>query len=570
MISIFKKIFGKSEPKVAVPAPVVATPTPSAPMPTIEVAHLSLAAIVARFPDELKPLLLNEPDAAATVALPMPTILKQLPAGSVKMSLASLHRQAHGLIRPLPPGDKRSVDVPLAEVFRHVRPEALRRRPDQRQVDVPNNGFNLFGDSTNPYAISPDDHMQEVSLGAPSFGEEEAAPVEAPVGAPRVLKMDEGLQNHFGNGSTASSGSVASEEESAQEEAPESPQDTMPRAIAPPADFNLAAPAPTRTPTPFPFVPAPKPVAAPAPVAAPVEEAPVTKPTGPTLLVPLFGLSPNWPEALRAEIEALDRATQVTLPMNEISAGLAKGRVSFAWKQIFAWLDPEPAAGTAIPGDTALQLPLKVVAPAFLAATKKPETERKTIAMDESIPSLFTDGRPAPELTPAEPVETAEEPVAESATDAPEASEAPAVHAEPPAEPAPSRTPESVGELFGEPHKTNWTPAELVAGIVKLPGVSGAIVALQEGLPVAASLPEGVKGEVVAAFLPQIFARLNQYAGEMRLGDVDDLLFTTHGAHCQIYRLGYIYFAVLGIAGEALPWHELQLVTQELARQTHK
>src|SRR5579862_8841114 len=94
MLSIFKKIFGKTEPKVIAPAPPAAPPRPSATMPTIEVAHLSLAAIVARFPDELKPLLVREPETAATVALPMPTILKQLPAGSVKMSLASLHRQA--------------------------------------------------------------------------------------------------------------------------------------------------------------------------------------------------------------------------------------------------------------------------------------------------------------------------------------------------------------------------------------------------------------------------------------------------------------------------------------------
>ena len=84
------------------------------------------------------------------------------------------------------------------------------------------------------------------------------------------------------------------------------------------------------------------------------------------------------------------------------------------------------------------------------------------------------------------------------------------------------------------------------------------------------SLPDGVKSDVVAAFLPQIFARLNQYAGEMRLGDVDDLLFTTHGAHCQIYRLGYVYFAVLGKPGESLPWHELRLISEELARQTNK
>jgi predicted regulator of Ras-like GTPase activity (Roadblock/LC7/MglB family) len=133
-----------------------------------------------------------------------------------------------------------------------------------------------------------------------------------------------------------------------------------------------------------------------------------------------------------------------------------------------------------------------------------------------------------------------------------------------------TRAPETVGEIFGDPTKEEFTPAEIIAGTVKLPGVAGAIVALQEGLPVAHSLAEGIKSEVIAAFLPQIFARLNQYSGEMKLGDVDDLLFTTHGAHCQIYRLGFVYFAVLGKTGEGLPWHELRLIAAELARQTNK
>ena len=138
-------------------------PAPAAtPIPTIEVAHLSLPAIIERFPDELKSLLTGTPAADATVALPIPTILKQLPTGAVKMSLASLHRQAHGLIKPLPPGDKRSVDIPLAEIFRHVRMDLLRRRADQRYMDVPEIGFNLFGDTANPYAVAPDDQMSEV------------------------------------------------------------------------------------------------------------------------------------------------------------------------------------------------------------------------------------------------------------------------------------------------------------------------------------------------------------------------------------------------------------------------
>src|SRR6187200_2597585 len=120
MLTILKKLFGKAAPKASIPTETVPA-APSTPLPAIEVAHLSLGAITARFSDEFKPLLVSEPGAAATVALPMPTILKQLPAGCVKMSLATLQRQSQGLIRPLPPGDKRMVDVPLAEIFRHVK-----------------------------------------------------------------------------------------------------------------------------------------------------------------------------------------------------------------------------------------------------------------------------------------------------------------------------------------------------------------------------------------------------------------------------------------------------------------
>jgi predicted regulator of Ras-like GTPase activity (Roadblock/LC7/MglB family) len=129
------------------------------------------------------------------------------------------------------------------------------------------------------------------------------------------------------------------------------------------------------------------------------------------------------------------------------------------------------------------------------------------------------------------------------------------------------KPPSKLGELFGQPSKLHWPPAEIIEHTVQLPGVAGAIVALQEGLQVAHSLPAGIKSEVVAAFLPQIFARLNQYAEEMKLGDVDDLLFTTHGAHCQIYRLGFLYFAVIGRPGEPLPWRELRIISEELARE---
>ncbi len=525
MLTIFKKLFVKAAPKAAAPtspAPLVSQPTP---MPSIEVAHLSLAAITTRFGDDLKPLLAGEPDTSATVALPLPTILKQLPAGCVKMSLASLQRQAHGLIKPIPQGDKRMVDVPLAEVFRHVRPHALRRRPDQRPAIVPENGYSLFGDATNPYALAPDDESQPQVVDL----SKELAAADTPEGS-RVLKMDEGLREHFDNASPAAS---------------------QPTPAASPSELKLETPA-----------------AGPRVVAAPLDlggnkpaAAPIPKPEGPTLELKVGLLAASWPEAIRVEIEALDLATIVVLPAGDVSTGLAKGRVVFSWAQIRAWLEPATEAPTAADENTALSLPLKIVAPAFLSASKTPKAERKSVDVDASIPALFSGGRepePAPEIAPA--------------PDAP-ASEAPP---EPVAEPAvvarpdPHKVPETVGEIFGQPQKRDWTPTEMVAGVVKLPGVAGAIVALQEGLQVAASLPDGVKSEVVAAFLPQIFARLNQYSGEMKLGDVDDLLFTTHGAHCQIYRLGYVYLAVLGKPGESLPWHELRLISEELARQTHK
>ena len=76
-------------------------------VPTVETAQLSLAAILAKFPDDLKPCIQQMPDPTATVALPVPTILKQLPSCTVKMSLASLYRQAPaGVFKP---GDRKSV-----------------------------------------------------------------------------------------------------------------------------------------------------------------------------------------------------------------------------------------------------------------------------------------------------------------------------------------------------------------------------------------------------------------------------------------------------------------------------
>ena len=74
-------------------------------VPSVEIAHLSLAAILEKLPVDLRGCVQQLPDASVTVTLPVPTILKQLPSCSVKISLASLSRQAPaGTFKPGPPG----------------------------------------------------------------------------------------------------------------------------------------------------------------------------------------------------------------------------------------------------------------------------------------------------------------------------------------------------------------------------------------------------------------------------------------------------------------------------------
>ena len=595
MLTLFKKIFGRAEKKPATPLLSPAgTPPPGLTQfestiqsAKIEVARLSLVALVAKFPEDVRALIAKAPDEKATVALPIQTIVMQLPSGVVRMSLASLHRQAPpGVFKPLPAGDKRMIEVPLVEVFKHVKPTVFKRRADQRSSELPPEDLALFNDRHKPKADAP-----------------AAAPKAAPAAAKPPVE----------SASKPIAGLVAPPPEGATMPAP-----TAMRVVAPPSDFKVEPATPAAA-KPAETKPAPASEASPGGADAP-------------LVLPIAPLSAQWPDPIRKELAALDPATTEALPTGEVKSGLARGRIALKWGQIHSALTPQPSEASSIEPSTELLLPLKVVAPAFLAQSKRPGAPRKSVEVDATIPALFNKStaqpvaeavltpleEPVVEAAPAteedrsqktEPALSAAEGVSATAPseegvrsqesevreDTPTAnattehsanensvSETPAnetpvaeppiasAAAETPAEPAPTTPASGVGAAFGEPEKDHWTPAELVARVVKLPGVAGAVIALQEGFQVAQALPEGINAETVSAFLPQIFGRLNQYAGEMKLGEVDDLLFTTRGAHCLIYRLGTLYFAVLGQPGASLPWHQLRLVAAELSRQVQK
>lgn len=506
------------------------------------------------------------------------------------------------------------VEVPLPEIFRHVNPGLLPRR-EQRRMEVPEDAVGLFGDTANPYALAP---------GAPEPAV--ATPRAVPTPQARSLQPPTEMRVSTAPKKPSSPAPVA--------------RAATPRVISPPAGFS-------------------NPAATPAPDS-----------NEPPLVLPIAQLAAQWPEPIRSEALAMNGAT-VALPASIVTSGLAKGKVTFSWGQIRALLNPAVDSPTEGREATELLLPLKVVAPAFLAYSR-PKTPRKSFEMDPTIPALFSGGNapppteappveapaeePAPvaaeiapavpeviapsadlvQPTPAEP-ETEPQPEVESIASAPEVAEpapqaeaapveekvveppvvetpaislvAPDVAAapeekvatapeakparqkktaraidtvapatEPAAEEAPvrraepvsfapapgTRSSQTLGEILGNPDKKDWSPPELVRATVKLEGVAGAIVALQEGLLVAAELPDHMKGDTVAAFLPQIFARLTNYAGEMQLGKVEDILFTAEGALVQIYRLGEVYLAVFGKRGEKLPWESLRLIAEEL------
>lgn len=617
----------------------------------VETAQLQLLAIMLKFPDDLKQIVLKMPSPDSMVVIPIPAILRFLPTGAVKMSLASIVRQAPaGTFAAINPQDKRLVDVPLQEIFKRVSPAILKRREDQRYTDLAADGFDLFGDDDNPYAVAP--RVEEAAAQAAA-----AAPPPPPAPPqPRVLQMPPGVVTQ------------------------PPPGVPTPRVMPPAPQQPVAKPRVAVPPSPLaPPSVAPAQVAAHASTPAPADDG------QPPLVLSLKDLFSGWPEPIKSEAASLN-GTTVSLPSNQVSAGLARGKVSFNWGQLRSWMTPAPGAPTQGAEGTELLLPLRIVAPAFLKHSKG-GTTKKSATTVEDIPELFAGRAPAPAPAPApiapppvaepepapapepepepvqaeaapveipqpEPVpvvpEPEPEPEPEAEAPAPEPVEEPApVVAEtaptPPAaiptplapqwqgrkgkrhkarmaaeaakaaaaaavaektqattaSPAPApapvaeapvapevappaaveapvptaeavvaaapRLPESLAEAFNQPGKENWSPSEIVNALTGLPHIAGSVVALQEGLVIAHRLPEPLKGEVFAAFLPQIFARINQYSNEMKLGTVDDLLINAHGLPCHIFRIGQVYFAALGRAEEPLPTHVLHLCAKALA-----
>lgn len=271
--------------------------------------------------------------------------------------------------------------------------------------------------------------------------------------------------------------------------------------------------------------------------------------------VSLSLVSAGWSEAILHEIQQNNLSdARMELPLAAVEAKLKTGKVDLSWRQLATWIPGCPPAVLGSPhGATVVNLPLSVVAPMFLKKRNGAASPRPPLS-DLGIPDVFTTpGKPAPEDAPAPPPPAAAAPV-------------PAVPA--PVAPEPRQRAANLAELFGEPGKKSWTPKELVQGVARLPGVAGSLIALQDGLLVAHAMPASWKTEAMAAFLPQIFGRINQYGKELNTGEAKAVAITTGVGTIQVYHAGIVYLAALGDPGASLPLDDLQLVAGELSRRS--
>jgi predicted regulator of Ras-like GTPase activity (Roadblock/LC7/MglB family) len=300
---------------------------------------------------------------------------------------------------------------------------------------------------------------------------------------------------------------------------------------------------------------------APAPTpATPPPAAARPAPAQPTLFAALGDLCEHWPEALKDEIlrSPLARAN-VPLDGSVILPGLKRGRLVMTWKQMRLLAQPGSAVS---PNDNLeLELPLKVIAPLFLAAQKNPTRLQSKAAVSSDIPDLFF-GFPQPAAAPVAPA-------------------APLLAVVPPLPRPPEPRPQDTnyfvqsekGEIpqAGEAPQTDFMnrqthPKEVVARAAALAGVAGAVVAMQDGLRVASQIPAELNPDTLAAFLPQIFERVNQSTRELRMGALNNLNFTVGNVPWKIFRVNAVYFAAFGRSGEQLPSAQLAQLAAELDR----
>ncbi len=575
MLGIIKKLFSWRDqnkdtavvPRVVVPVKVVARSTAqprsatrpatrpgsdhAASAPVTGCVEITVASIEPSLPEALRPWIAGA--LGASISVPVIKIIPQLNMGAVTLPLKELRACAPDLLAPLVEHDDVPVTLPLEQILKQLNPKHYQRSPAQRRADVPNDIASVFGQNGAPASTAP-----------------ATAPATAPEAAPRIAMSAQSL---------AALHSPVAPKPPAPASAPIKPV-APPQKPAAPAPLPIAAkPAAPATTAPavlkMPFTPAPAPLPAPAARAlTPTSPSPAATNSaangGAVVPIPFEKISGALPEEVRRELA--DHAASVTelrVPMDLLEAALKSGKVQFPWKQVGGWLQPPLGRGvSAATGDAVVELPLRVVAPIFMAHHRGGAVRK--VEVNHDIPDLFQSGTGSPDNGAAVPQQARDNglpaPAPRQTTPARPQPSAPAPRLQMPVEAPPPSAGPALEDIIGAAVK-RLSPKEIIQNAARIPGVTGALLGMTDGLLVTSSTPASVKADNVAAFLPQMFGRMGQYTRELGLGQLQSLALTVEGGCWQVFKQPNIYFAVCGRAGEPMPFKLLAQIAAELNRQ---
>lgn len=527
----------------------------------------------------------------ACILISVEKVLPQLALGAVKITFGELRNAAPNLFRMGEEYDSLPIVLPLNDVLARLNPALIARSAAHKTVAAPadiagpfSSGAQGVSFSNTPLKTATTPPTTHFYRKTPPQSEPIKMPLQTHAPIAPVASIAAALPPTFTPRPATPVPSAQPIPMAARPAAPApqaqpipmAPRPAMPLPSTPPVPMapRVSRPAqmPSASPVPLsPITPIPvRPVAPLSNISKPVAPAaiPAAAPEVRTILASLTALSENWPATLRLEITQLNLSgAQVALPVNLVEPALRRGRVVFPWHSLRSWIRPAPP-GISIHDGMELELPLKVLAPLFLPPQKTNVKPSAQVTLPPSnVPNLFF-GFPQPQPEEmAAPLNAPEAVPMVKSVDAKlaetdyyvwgDSAEAPRV------DEADYKRPLTPATDFSS---RRAMPKEIIERAIKLPGVVGTVIALPDGLKVAHHLPPDLNPDTVAAFLPQLFSRVSQCSKELRMGELNNLNFTTGNVPWKIFRVNSVYFAAFGRAGAPLPTAQLAALAAELDR----
>lgn len=496
---------------------------------------MPLATILDWLPAHLKLRMKPDVPISGEVGLPLQTILKQMPQGRIRLSFREFKQIAppHLFAATNEPTDD-LIDLPLREIVSRLKPGQWPRRAEQKRVAV----------------------SKEIN---PIFG----APPEQR--ANQILSEPRGCLTREPGVATRSTASVDPESKNsvALERDPTLSAQAFAAQELPSENSDALSVGPAR--------------------GGRVQAELGASGSG-EFSMSLALLTGSWPEPIKQELGAIDILNaSISIPNGELEQRLRRGKVIFKWQQLRLWIQPALALRAGAANDTIeVELPLATVAPAFVTQRRSIAQRKKQLELLATIPPLFAKAIPAaqsespsqvqqPGATSSHPTESKEQrriPAAD-VTEVARAGDPIPTESVPVSQSSADRQSEGaleLGDIFGEPEKRAWSPADIVERTTQLGGIAGALLATFDGLVVASRLPAELNSARVAAFVPLMFGRITQYAKELNLGESNNLTFQLNDIPLHVAKAGRVYFASLGRADEPLPRADLTAIAAALAR----